>query len=122
MRAVNSGLLCVVMSYSERLPIRTVWSERFRWASVHYVAHAPLAFAFALAYEELGLVGLAAFAVPPILATLSVRQYVGQGFEPVTCYDPAVAREAQVSLNPVQRFRPRDQVQVGVRVGGVRRR
>jgi diguanylate cyclase (GGDEF)-like protein len=75
-RLLNSGLLALVMSLAEAIPFRAVWSERLRWASLHYLAYAPLAFAFALAYEKLGVVGLAAFSVPPVLATFSVRQYV----------------------------------------------
>ncbi len=75
-RVVNCGLLCLVMSLAEQVPFRTVWVERFRWAILHYMAHAPLAFAVAFAYEKLGLIGLAAFSIPPALAGISVRQYV----------------------------------------------
>jgi diguanylate cyclase (GGDEF)-like protein len=76
-KAINGGLLCVVMSLSELLPLRAIWNERFRWAALHYLAFGPLAFASALAYQEMGLIGLTAFAVPPALLTISVRQYLG---------------------------------------------
>jgi diguanylate cyclase (GGDEF)-like protein len=76
-KAINSGLLCVVMSLAESLPLHAVWNERFRWAGLHYLAFGPLAFASALAYEQMGLIGLTAFAVPPALLTISVRQYLG---------------------------------------------
>ena len=74
--AVNTGLLCLAMSFSESLPVKAVWEERYRWARVHYLASGPLAFATALAYEEIGVAGLVAFALPPALLMLSVRQYV----------------------------------------------
>jgi diguanylate cyclase (GGDEF)-like protein len=76
-KTVNTLFLCLVMSMAESTKFTDVWRERFRWASLHYLAYAPLAFAAALAYEKMGLVGLAAFTVPPALFMLSVRQYLG---------------------------------------------
>ena len=76
-KAINTGLLCLIMSISESAPFRTIWNERFRWASLHYLAFGPLAFASALAYQKMGLVGLMAFALPPVLLAISVRQYLG---------------------------------------------
>jgi diguanylate cyclase (GGDEF)-like protein len=75
-KAVNTGLLCLAMSLAESSPFRAIWAERFRWASFHYLAFGPLAFASALAYERMGFVGLAAFSLPPALLTLSIRQYL----------------------------------------------
>lgn len=74
--AVNLGLLCLAMSLSESLPFFGVWRERFHWARFHFLAYGPLALASALAYEQLGLVGLIAFALPPAVLVFSVRQYV----------------------------------------------
>ncbi len=75
-KALNTGLLCRAISLSESTQFRSVWRERFRWARFHYVSFGPLAFATSLAYEELGLVGVMAFAVPPALTTLTMRQYL----------------------------------------------
>ena len=75
-KVINTGLLCVAMSLSESVPVGRVWNERFRWARFHYVAFGPLAFAAALAFERMGVVGVIAFSVPPVLLTLSVRQYI----------------------------------------------
>ncbi len=75
-QVVNTGLLCAAMSVSERLSIRAVWRERFHWARFHYLAFGPLAVASAIAYEKLGVVGLLAFALPPALLVISVRQYI----------------------------------------------
>jgi diguanylate cyclase (GGDEF)-like protein len=76
-RVINSGLLCVVMSIAESLSAKAVWNERFRWGGMYHLAFGPLAFASAVAYEQMGFVGLMAFAVPPVLLTISVRQYFG---------------------------------------------
>jgi putative nucleotidyltransferase with HDIG domain len=73
---VNNGLLCIAVGTSENRSIAGVWRERFGFARFHYLSFGPLALGVAYAYERLGLVGMAAFALPPVLALLSVRQYV----------------------------------------------
>jgi hypothetical protein len=64
------------MSLAEHLPLRTVWLERFHWARFHFVLFGPIALAGTVAYEQVGVAGLAAFALPPALMILSVRQYL----------------------------------------------
>jgi putative nucleotidyltransferase with HDIG domain len=73
---INNGLLCVAIGTSESRPIPAVWRERFVWARFHYLSFGPLALGVAYAYEQLGVVGMGVFALPPVLALLSVRQYV----------------------------------------------
>jgi diguanylate cyclase (GGDEF)-like protein len=75
-KVVNVGLLCMVMSIDEGIPVRYVWRERFAWATLHYTMYGPLAYAAALAYDRMGVVGLLTFAVPPVLLALSTRQYL----------------------------------------------
>ena len=73
---VNNGLLCLVMSFAERIPWTTVWFERFHWARFHFALFGPLALAATIAYEQVGIAGLVAFTLPPALMILSVRQYL----------------------------------------------
>jgi hypothetical protein len=73
---VNIALLSVAMGISERIGPLSVWKERFRWLAPYYLASGALAFAVALAFERLGVGGLAAFAVPPAFMTLSTTQYL----------------------------------------------
>ncbi len=75
-KAVNVGLLCLAMSLEEGVSVGEIWRERFRWAAPHYLTFGPLAYAIALAYDRMGLLGLATFAVPPVLLTFSMRQYL----------------------------------------------
>ena len=77
-KLVNVGLLCTAMSIAESRSAVEVWRERFRWARYYYLAFGPLALGSAVAYQQLGLIGFAAFSAPPILISLSVRQYVDQ--------------------------------------------
>ena len=74
--AVNNLTLCFAMSLVEGVPLRAVWLERFHWARFHFVLFGPVALSAAIAYEEIGAAGLVAFALPPALMILSVRQYV----------------------------------------------
>jgi hypothetical protein len=74
--AANNGILCFAMSLAERSPFRTVWLERFHWARFHFALFGPIALAGTIAYEQIGVAGLAAFALPPALMILSVRQYL----------------------------------------------
>jgi HD domain-containing protein len=73
---VNNGLLCLAMSFAERTPWSSIWFERFHWARFHFVLFGPLALAATVAYEQVGTAGLVAFALPPALMILSVRQYL----------------------------------------------
>jgi HD domain/MASE9 len=73
---VNNGLLCFVMTLAEHSSMRSVWLERFHWARFHFMLFGPLALAGTIAYEQIGVIGLAAFALPPALMVLSVRQYL----------------------------------------------
>ena len=75
---INNGLLCLVMSFAERIPWRTVWFERFHWARFHFALFGPLALAATIAYEQVGVAGLVAFTLPPALMILSVRQYLAR--------------------------------------------
>jgi hypothetical protein len=74
--AVNNGLLCLAMSFAERTPWTTIWFERFHWARFHFALFGPVALAATVAYEQIGIAGLVAFALPPALMILSVRQYL----------------------------------------------
>jgi putative nucleotidyltransferase with HDIG domain len=64
------------MAISERSSLTRIWNERFRWGVIYYFAHGPLGYACALGYERLGVPGLLAFALPPLLLMISTRQYL----------------------------------------------
>jgi putative nucleotidyltransferase with HDIG domain len=81
--AINNGTLCLAMSLSEHIPVRTIWRERFHWARYHFALFGPLAFAATIAYEQIGVTGLVAFALPSALMILSVRQYLERTTEAV---------------------------------------
>jgi hypothetical protein len=73
---INNGLLCAAMGLSESLPFHKVWEERFHWARFHFLAFGPLALAISFAYGELGVIAMLAFAAPPALVAVSIREYL----------------------------------------------
>jgi putative nucleotidyltransferase with HDIG domain len=86
---VNTGLLALAMSLAEDKQFYVVWRERFRWVTGHFLAFGPLALASVVAYENVGLAGLLAFALPPALLILSVRQYLERTRESVAAVENA---------------------------------
>jgi hypothetical protein len=65
---VNIALLSVAMGVSEQMSPLNVWRERFRWLAPYYLASGALGLAVALAFQRIGIGGLAAFALPPALS------------------------------------------------------
>ncbi|MFL5919324.1 MAG: HD-GYP domain-containing protein [Gaiellaceae bacterium] len=74
--AINNGLLCLAMSFAEKIAWRKIWFERFHWARFHFALFGPVAYAATIAYQQVGTAGLVAFTLPPALMILSVRQYL----------------------------------------------
>ncbi|MBA2615867.1 MAG: HD-GYP domain-containing protein [Actinobacteria bacterium] len=74
---VNTGLLSGAMAAEGRDRWRAVWNERFSWLLPHYVAFGAVAGAIALAFEAIGLYGLAVFVVPLLLMRKTMAAYVG---------------------------------------------
>jgi hypothetical protein len=73
---VNIGLLSVAMGVSEHMSPLNVWRERFRWLAPYYLASGALGLAVALAFQRMGIGGLAAFALPPAFMMVSTKQYL----------------------------------------------
>jgi hypothetical protein len=97
--AVNNGFLSFAMSLAEQMPWRSLWFERFHWARFHFALFGPLAFAAATAYEQIGVFGLSAFALPPALMILSVKQYLERTTAAVVEVRDANAKLERANLN-----------------------
>jgi putative nucleotidyltransferase with HDIG domain len=75
---INVGLLSCAMGVSEGIPPIEIWKERFAWRTPYYIVSGPLAVALTLAYDHVGIIGLVAFTLPPLMMMFSVRQYVSR--------------------------------------------
>jgi putative nucleotidyltransferase with HDIG domain len=80
---VNIGLVSTAMGLEERVPVRVIWRERFRWMTPYGLAAGPLAFALVAGYERFGALAVLVFAIPPASMMFSVRQYVTRTHESV---------------------------------------
>ncbi len=74
--AVNTMLVATAASLATRRSIYAVWHDDFAWLLPHYVVAALLGAALAAGYAGVGLLGILAFAAPPLLVRLSMKQYV----------------------------------------------
>ncbi len=74
---VNTGLLSGAMALEGHDRWRRVWNERFSWLLPHYIAFGAAAAAIALAYEAIGLFGLAVFVLPLMLMRKTMAAYIG---------------------------------------------
>ncbi|MGZ4352648.1 MAG: hypothetical protein ACXVZ4_03805, partial [Gaiellaceae bacterium] len=81
--ATNIGLVSLVFSLDEGRTVLAVWREKFRWLTVHYVAFGPLALASTIAFDRVGFTGILAFALPPALLMITVRQYLSRTAEAI---------------------------------------
>jgi diguanylate cyclase (GGDEF)-like protein len=63
-------------------PVR-LWTSEYRWLWPQYVVLAVMALLFALAYRAFGIIGAAAFVVPPLMMRYVAKQYVDKTLEHV---------------------------------------
>jgi putative nucleotidyltransferase with HDIG domain len=74
--AVTSALLAGAMALEGHDGWRSLWNERFSWLLPRYAAFGVIAGAIALAYQALGLYGLAVFALPLLLMLKTMAAYI----------------------------------------------
>lgn len=74
--AVNAWLVAVVMSRYSGERWLAMWQEEHSWIFPYYIAFGLLALALATAYLALGVPGILAFVVPPLMMRFALHQYV----------------------------------------------
>jgi PAS domain S-box-containing protein len=80
---LNNSLLSLAMGLEEHSSPFTVFRERFLWLLPYTLAAGPMAGGLLLAYQGIGIIGLALFALPPAFMFFSVRQYINHTRESV---------------------------------------
>jgi putative nucleotidyltransferase with HDIG domain len=76
--AMRSTLVSVIASSSARQSPWSFWRENLQWVFPHYLVFGFLGLALAIAYQQLGVTGLLAFAAPPLMMRVAIKQYVDQ--------------------------------------------
>jgi diguanylate cyclase (GGDEF)-like protein len=79
----HTAVIAVGMATEWRTNPLHVWSENFRWLWAQYVVLSAMALLLALAYNAFGLIGAAAFVVPPLMMRYVAKQYVDRTLEHV---------------------------------------
>ena len=76
--AVRTSLISAAGTLATRQHIWAFWREKFQWLYPHYVVFGFLGLALAIAYQQIGVTGLLAFAAPPLMMRFAMKQYVDQ--------------------------------------------
>lgn len=71
---VTVGQLVVVASLAQRAPLRRVDRTQLAWSSIALLTLGPLALACTIAYAKLGIAGLVAFSVAPLILIVWLAQ------------------------------------------------
>jgi len=72
---VNSFLVTMVISLSQKVRITTVWRLNIKEMIPSYLAEAPMGFLMAIVYVEIGIIGILLFFLPLLLARRSFELY-----------------------------------------------
>ena len=73
---VNSALVAVAISFSNKTSLIRTWTEHFGWLWPHYILLGLLGLATATAYTIMGIWGMAVFLGPALTTLFSFKQYV----------------------------------------------
>jgi putative nucleotidyltransferase with HDIG domain len=73
---IRAVLICSAVSVRSKQHVLAAWREKFQWLFPHYLVFGFLGLALAVAYQQLGVTGLLAFAVPPLMMRFAMKQYV----------------------------------------------
>lgn len=72
---LDTGLVAAAIGVTKRLSLISIWMEQFRWLAGHYFAACLGGFFLALAYAQLGPIGLLVFVLPIFMMHYAQKQY-----------------------------------------------
>jgi diguanylate cyclase (GGDEF)-like protein len=81
--SLHTLIVAVGMATELRVSPLRVWSENFRWLWLHYLVLGAMGLLLATAYAEFGMLGAAAFVVPPLMMRHVAKQYIDRALENV---------------------------------------
>ncbi|HYN86965.1 MAG TPA: HD-GYP domain-containing protein, partial [Ardenticatenaceae bacterium] len=74
--AINTGLVAIAISLSERRNPLTFWRRQFQWLAGHYLVLGIVGLFLALAHLGFGLAGMLVFVLPVFMLRYAQKQYV----------------------------------------------
>lgn len=72
----ETGLLATAIALSEGKSVIRGWREQFRWLAPHYLVMGILGFFLAIAYLNVGILGLLVFVLPVVIMHVTQKEYV----------------------------------------------
>ena len=73
---VETGMLATAIALSEGKSVIRGWREQFRWLAPHYLVMGILGFFLAIAYLNVGILGLLVFVLPVVIMHMTQKEYV----------------------------------------------
>jgi diguanylate cyclase (GGDEF)-like protein len=80
---LHTATTALAVGTEMRISPIAIWAGQYRWFWWQYVVLAVMALLLALAYRAFGLIGAAAFVVPPLMMRYVAKQYVDKTLEHV---------------------------------------
>ncbi|MBI4492094.1 MAG: diguanylate cyclase [Chloroflexi bacterium] len=80
---LHTVLVATGMATEVRARPLQLWAEHFRWLWPQYVVLSGMGLLLAIAYHEYGVLGAAAFAVPPLMMRFVAKQYLDRTLDNV---------------------------------------
>ncbi len=72
----ETGLVATAIALSEGKSVIRGWREQFRWLAPHYLVMGVLGFFLAIAYINMGVLGLLVFGLPVVIMQITQKEYV----------------------------------------------
>lgn len=72
----TTSILSMVISLSNGQKFKDIWTERFRWLGLYYLALGVIAAALVLSYHAIGLTGILIIFLPLVMMRYSQKQYI----------------------------------------------
>ncbi|MBI3973655.1 MAG: diguanylate cyclase [Chloroflexi bacterium] len=80
---LHTFVVAVAMATELRMGPLRLWAENFRWLWPHYLVLSLMGLLLALAYQAFGVVGVAAFLIPPLMMRYVAKQYLDRTLDNV---------------------------------------
>ncbi len=75
---IETGLIATAISLETMAALGLTWRNRYRWLANHYIVLCLMGLFLAVAYTDLGLIGVVVFALPVAMMRYAQAQYVDQ--------------------------------------------
>ncbi len=109
---VASGLIAADSLPGRHGRLRSVWNEQFSWLLPYHLALGVLGLTLASAYTEIGMWGMLAFVVPPLMIQVSLQHHLDRTAKALAGLH--TAHDGRAAVNPMGLERAEGDLSVAV--------